>query len=102
MESISSKNITHSISILVVITSGLIISAIVSTMPVQGQSLNHDSQQVQELGSKSSDKSSNEVTQFAITQNQSRSDPSNTTTETGNTVVQFGSNQDPIHSTPDY
>ncbi len=71
-------------------------------MPVQGHSLSHDSQQIQEPGSKSSDKSSNEVTQFAITQNQSKSDPSNTTTGTGKTAVPFGSNQDPIHSTPDY
>jgi hypothetical protein len=70
-------------------------------MPVQG--LSHDSQQVQGLDSKSSDKSSTEIMQFAINQNQSRSDPSNTTTtETGKTVVPFGSNQDPIHSTPDY
>ena len=71
-------------------------------MPVQGQSPSHDTQQVQELGSKSSDKSSNEVTQLAITQNQSKSDPSNTTTDTGKTVVPFGSNQDQTHGTPDY
>jgi hypothetical protein len=102
LKSISSKNITHSIGILVVITSGLIISAIISTMPVQGQSLSHDTQQVQGLGSKSSDKNSKEVTQFAITQNQSKSDPSNITTDTGKTVVPFGSNQDQAHSTPDY
>jgi hypothetical protein len=92
------------IALLISISAFFIVNALMGAMPIPANGLSIDSQLITGLGSKDISKSINEVTQIAITKNQSTDDPSNTTATkiNSNSVVQFGSNQDPIHSTPDY
>ena len=98
MTLISEKTIT----LLVSVFAFFIVNTVIGATPVQASSLGYDPQLIPGLGLKGINKSINEVTQIANSQNQPGDDPGNSTAKNSNTVVQFASNQDPTPGTPDY